>query len=456
MIKNLLISCLLLLGLTACEKEVDMAKLPGSDLYGHQIRDAINGGNQGSDWFSDYVNPYAKYKPVAYPSISKVGISDWWKAKYMGADADNSGNCGIGVKGAVVASGTNNEQAASIIEACKGWWEYIPPTGGQYQPMRTSDFLGYNHDAIQPIIVDAGKTIEVNNTNTKTLIINFNFEPDTDIPNNLNVIDMLKVGKYELSRCYITGLLADYKDELIKIAESGDPILDDYGNLNQNHLSFDISRLSEMQSGFEYRIYICLRYIPDAGLEYFLPMPDPFDDNNDYNRFPLKLKIIRDAEAGGGGVTDPATQTKFLPGIGSEWKYANECIYEYISSGNGYSMYNYTGELIIGILLTNKSSSSSTYKLNDFKIQNGNDTSEYAQNMYDADPNTGIGGVGSITVPANGSKWFYLKFNQILNSETSTNINNTVELTLYKNSYPIFNGELYYRKSSGGKGWTKR
>ena len=131
MIKTLLICCLLLIGLTACEKEVDMAQLPGSDLYGYQIRDIISSDNTGSNWFPDPdVNWLSKRKPV---DDDRAYIPTWTDANsldYLGKKKDCNIEIGnFGIRNIIV-------NGAEIPT-----WSYRIPT-----IKRTGDFIKYVSD----------------------------------------------------------------------------------------------------------------------------------------------------------------------------------------------------------------------------------------------------------------------------------------------------------------------
>lgn len=127
MIKNLLICCLLLIGLAACEKEVDMAQLPGSDLQGYQIRDIITSDNTGSNWFKDTdIWMFSKRKPVDHDSIPNRS-TEWWYGKYD--------DCGI-----VIDTVSSNP-----VESAKKTWRYR-----QVTTMKCAgDFAGYTNDGTE-------------------------------------------------------------------------------------------------------------------------------------------------------------------------------------------------------------------------------------------------------------------------------------------------------------------
>lgn len=130
----LLICCLLLLVLAACEKEVDMAQLPGSDLQGHQIRDIITSDNTGSDWFKDQdINKWSRFKPIISPEIS------YTLPAFEQAVVDY--RFGLSLAGAYHDLGIT----LSTSDYTNISWEYNRPNGTS--PMRSGDFRMYNKDA---------------------------------------------------------------------------------------------------------------------------------------------------------------------------------------------------------------------------------------------------------------------------------------------------------------------
>jgi hypothetical protein len=88
------------------------------------------------------INMWSKYKPVKLQAYSITEKDeDWWK----GTDGD----CGIKVP---VYTAFGNSSSGMVKDMLAGiTWEYIPPTGGVYDPYRLSDFEGYNPDALFPL-----------------------------------------------------------------------------------------------------------------------------------------------------------------------------------------------------------------------------------------------------------------------------------------------------------------
>lgn len=84
------------------------------------------------------INPWARYKPVRYPSLSPGPNEKWWKAW--------DGNCGISPKRI-----SGYRDSVNWANGSMNGWEYQAPTGGDSSPYRTLFFDGYNHKARPPI-----------------------------------------------------------------------------------------------------------------------------------------------------------------------------------------------------------------------------------------------------------------------------------------------------------------
>lgn len=86
------------------------------------------------------INHYARFKPIRYPQLTPLE-----NYQFKGTDEAQSSYMYYGLKptnpvtGAVTSSTPNLIHNASLT--------YYPPTGGEDQPYRLSDFNGYNDDA---------------------------------------------------------------------------------------------------------------------------------------------------------------------------------------------------------------------------------------------------------------------------------------------------------------------
>ena len=129
--------CLLFIGLAACEKDNPMSynPVPEFNVEMEELRDTLTSTNFLPDFFSDEdVNAFSQNKPVIYPEDFIDGISDWWR----GWDK----NCGLLLPKIV----TGNESADSLK------WQYQRPNGGDSEPLRLGDFIGYNPNA-KPMLI---------------------------------------------------------------------------------------------------------------------------------------------------------------------------------------------------------------------------------------------------------------------------------------------------------------
>lgn len=81
----------------------------------------------------DKINVLSKYKPVKFPYFFTDSHPDWWKSA--------NGNCGI----LLTATGSSSALPPIGQPMNKWTWEY--PTGGDSEPFRITDWIGYNHNA---------------------------------------------------------------------------------------------------------------------------------------------------------------------------------------------------------------------------------------------------------------------------------------------------------------------
>ena len=131
---------------------------------GEDVQTVLNNqSNVGYDLMTDTnINKWAKYKPVQLNNnmvddqlkSDKTWRDDstWWKAQ--------DGKCGL-------AYVTKSTAAAvrSAVDTKQAIWSYVHPTG----PMRWTDFIQYDHDAIPPVFnvgstnarLSAGSTLDI-------------------------------------------------------------------------------------------------------------------------------------------------------------------------------------------------------------------------------------------------------------------------------------------------------
>lgn len=435
--------CLLLLLVVSplYGRRYDMAIIPNIDVdlsseVGAVLRDA--GGSVNINYAPSYftadanLNKFSRYKPVAYPALFDI------------SDADRR-SVGHGITIDTYAFSSFEQEY--IIQAAHGDWKYRLPVGGENEPFRLSDFKNYYTDAVPPIqAVYPASGWEINNTSQSFLDINFDLDPD-DSTYNLQAYDLIE-GKIDLRECYFEGVLCDYNDNILEYSESSDTILDSYGNLQSDYITFRIDGLDQMQPAYRYRIYLCMYYY-NSGKFYFIPLPK----QGDFNPAIMYLNVSSNAEEGGGGIDNPGNDIAFSPSFGHEYYRANECTDEF--SGN-MVMSNTTGELLIRVKLTNTSNFSATFKKNDFRAYQfyDGDIDKYPTYMFEKEPGSVSGGVTSISVPANGSKYVWFYFQDILYNIKTGNINTTVEMNFNRSGKAIWNGALNYYH--GSVGWTSK
>ena len=145
---------------------------------------------------SPKINPWAKYKPVINPfTINRP--SDWWKA--------NDGMCGF----APSFETSVRDQLKNLLNADNRKWIYRPPQGIIGLPCRHDDFLGYNHNALNPFAaLLENRDILVSKQNTFTIEWEESLQGDDDM---LNLSDFTKGGK-ALNQWYYGVMLSTTQD----------------------------------------------------------------------------------------------------------------------------------------------------------------------------------------------------------------------------------------------------
>ena len=118
---------------------------------GRNIGDVITYNN------ARHINKWAKFKPVCYndlPFVSSPKHSTyndkWWRARY-GSGGGYNGDCGLTPNTRV--GGGNRAAFVKAITALASArdWDYKYPTGAMKEPLRLTDFAGYNPFATCPL-----------------------------------------------------------------------------------------------------------------------------------------------------------------------------------------------------------------------------------------------------------------------------------------------------------------
>lgn len=117
------------------------------------------------------INPWSRYKPV---SLNTSAVNDtfknatisWAESIYNGSDkwGENPWFFGSIYRKTfeVPVLSDLNEIGVDGIQNEDKKWEYNPPLGGSNSYYRLSDFLGYNHFANPPLVVNMSSTIKIN------------------------------------------------------------------------------------------------------------------------------------------------------------------------------------------------------------------------------------------------------------------------------------------------------
>lgn len=155
-----------------------MAVIPDTNInLATNIRDVLNaaGGsvnNNVGSFFSASakINKYSKYKPVRHVELFRLNDNLYKEANYgyRIPDPVNLSAYVNGVKGSSIPSQWAKPDDASY-EIQHGWY-YQLPTGGNSQPYRLSDFIGYNTDARHSLFGEVLAPAQINQ-NTSSMYV---------------------------------------------------------------------------------------------------------------------------------------------------------------------------------------------------------------------------------------------------------------------------------------------
>ena len=242
---------------------------------GEDVQTVLNNqSNVGYDLMVDTnINKWAKYKPVQLNNnmvddqlkSDKTWRDDssWWKAQ--------DGKCGL-------AYVTKSTAAAvkSAVDTKETIWSYIHPTG----PMRWTDFIQYDHDAIPPVFNVGSTNARLAAGSTLDILI----ATSTSTGLNLRLSDFRAFENY-----YYSVLIFDANDNL-KMIHSGDKPLADYTDEEDVEMSIPFTSERGGYSGVfaenaTYYIYACLTdrqyycaYSEYGGAKIYIPLPSGADD----------------------------------------------------------------------------------------------------------------------------------------------------------------------------------
>lgn len=155
-----------------------MAVIPSSNVnLATNIRDVLNaaGGSVNNNVISFFcasakINKYSKYKPVRHVELFRLNDNLYKEANYgyRIPDPVNLPAYINGVKGSAIPSQWAKPDDASY-EIQHGWY-YQLPTGGNSQPYRLSDFIGYNTDAKHSLFGEVLAPAQINQNTTSMYV----------------------------------------------------------------------------------------------------------------------------------------------------------------------------------------------------------------------------------------------------------------------------------------------
>lgn len=150
---------------------------------------------------SSHIKPFAKYKPVIYPTYRTDTIANWWKG--------TNGLCGFApVQDEYAVNNIFDDLSVLVSRFMAGnyiAWVYQPPTGGSAAPYRLLDFDGYCHSAVSPAgNITVGTYGYVSWDDRVTLILQY---PSISNAGNLQMSDFSGIGTQggtpvNFSTCY--------------------------------------------------------------------------------------------------------------------------------------------------------------------------------------------------------------------------------------------------------------
>lgn len=258
----------------------DIIYAPGT---GEDVQQVLqNQSGDGYDLMTDEdINKWSKYKPVQLNlnftddqlKSDKTWRDDssWWKAQ--------DGKCGL-------AYVTKSTAAAvkTAVDTQQIIWSYVHPTG----PMRWTDFIQYDQDAIPPVFNVGSTNARLAAGSTLDILI----ATSTSTGLNLRLSDFRVFENY-----YYSVLIFDVNGTL-KMIHSGDKRMADYTEEEDVEMSIPFTSERGGYSGVfaennTYYIYACLTdrqyycaYSEYGGAKIYIPLPA---GDNDYGMPPCSF-----------------------------------------------------------------------------------------------------------------------------------------------------------------------
>lgn len=394
------------------------------------------------------INMWAKWKPVSFKSLGELTL-----------EQQRSVSFGLFVPDSGIVNALSVSKAGEIADITTNEWEYsLKPTGGENSPYRLSDFRGYNHDAQPPIEVQfPSEGRSVNPDAQRYLNIWITVDPDRDFNSEYDIqgYDLLN-GDLNLKEYKWVWVVRNPDTKEYTIGSASENILDSDGEVQSDVISIDISSFTQYVDPYE--IYIGMAKW--NGSDWAI-MPVPNGGSSQMNKMPLKLSVIKDTISGGAGVADPLNSVFFSYDYNGVFRSADECTDE---GSNSYVMGSSRGDISVKVELSNGAASATTISRSQFEMSVPERGTIVKPDMLYTVSGSTTTYANSITIPAksgntNGKVTCILTFRGVLSYITSTNINNNVELDIYRLNtgakVNIWNGVLNYRKASSD-GWSTK
>ena len=393
------------------------------------------------------INKFARYKPVKYPS----GLP-------MDENKRRSAANGIIIPDVVTGSAISG---ALIMDAATNDWEYDRPQGTVNDVYREYDFTcerapttspGYNKYAVPPIqcVYPRGGWTFMRGGSSRSLVIYFDLDPanDTDSgDSNLQAVDFVD-GGLDLNDWTLVLYIDDPGHYLnTHLFDCDDKILID-GEIAGNTI---VIPFPSGTGTFTLDVYVAMYRYKDGQYE-LLPLPK----QDEYNPTPMKLNVIDDAQASGGGIGGNDTEEMFknvwfTSVYNGTWKTAWDCT----DNGTAKWCVKSQGSLYVKMNLTNTSGSAKTIYRQDFTLDlDGQTPGRTPTTLY----NASMQAITNFTIPSGGTVQVILFFDAIFSSLGSdwnqSNVNSSWSMDFARAGATLFGGDIYAMK--GSDGWEQR
>lgn len=407
------------------------------------------------------INGWSKYKPVWYPG-AVVNQDVAYKAAYSGyANTIPNGNhrdgdCGLAPGKMIKDTGSGAARAELIKEATRYRWHYANPLGAGYatnhgepaSAYRLGDFRRYHHNATPFLYLSKFYSEQDLNIGGSTSSITYSLDwvESGDDTGSLSIEDMAASFPFDLKRCHLYAAVYKPNGDYLMLEYNENPIVDQYNNPNGIWLSINLRG----ETTGRYKVYLCLRYSPEADNPVFFSIP-----KQDYvtASSPLYINVINDPVSGGIGIKDVDNDVSFSPWYtnggmyesSSYWRKYLECTE---SNDELYYMQNEDRNMSIRVKFTNGSNKDTVIRTNSIMLDSlGKISNKRADSVYDANWNSIYS--GTINVPANGTAIVYFCWQDIL--QASNGVYEGSEIYFKKDGNILFDCQPLYK--TGTIGW---